>query len=112
MCILEGMAAGKVIISTNVGAIPEVVKNKENGVIIERGNVQALSDAMSFVIENVKFDNYASKNNISKIEENYSIKKMHKKRRYISTFFLTEYKLINILQTLYYYIRLCNTTLE
>ena len=42
MAILEGMACGKAIISTRVGAIPEVVK-KDNGILIQPGDVNALA---------------------------------------------------------------------
>lgn len=45
MAILEGMACGKAIISTTVGAIPEVVK-EENGILIEPGDIKKLSEAL------------------------------------------------------------------
>ena len=45
MSVLEGMACGKAIISSTVGAIPEVVK-PENGILIEAGDVNALADAL------------------------------------------------------------------
>ena len=45
MAILEGMAAGKAIISTTVGAIPEVVTG-ENGALVEPGDVIALAQAL------------------------------------------------------------------
>ncbi len=46
MAILEGMACGKAIISTTVGAIQEVVKKKKNGILIEPGDVEKLSEAL------------------------------------------------------------------
>ena len=45
MAILEGMAAGKAIISTTVGAIPEVV-GAENGILVEPGDIPALAEAL------------------------------------------------------------------
>lgn len=45
MAILEGMAAGKAIISTTVGAIPEVV-GPENGILVEPGDIPALAEAL------------------------------------------------------------------
>lgn len=79
MSILEAMAAGKVIITTDVGGIPEVIKSNENGIIIKPGDVDGLSKAMLFVIENKKFDVLCSENNIRKIEENFSIRIAHSK---------------------------------
>lgn len=79
MCILEGMAAGKVIISTNVGAIPEVISNNENGILVEPGDVKALSKAMTCIMDDVEFDEYCIKNNIEQIKAKFDRKKMHKK---------------------------------
>lgn len=44
--ILEAMALGVPTISTNVNAIPEAVKDMETGILIEPGDVMALSDAI------------------------------------------------------------------
>lgn len=49
MVILEAFSAGCAVISTNVGAIPEIVRN-ENGVIIEPGDTDALTRAIMFYI--------------------------------------------------------------
>lgn len=53
MVILEAFSAGCAVISTNVGAIPEILKD-ENGTIIEPGDIDALSQAISFYIDNPK----------------------------------------------------------
>lgn len=50
MAILEAMSYGLPIISTNVGSIAEVVKNEKNGFLINPGDVEALSDAMTELI--------------------------------------------------------------
>ena len=51
MVIFEAFSVGCAVISTNVGAIPEIVK-KENGAIIEPGDIDALSQAITFYITN------------------------------------------------------------
>lgn len=51
MVILEAFSAGCAIISTNVGAIPEIVR-KENGIILEAGKVDELTDAIRFYLCN------------------------------------------------------------
>lgn len=78
MSILEGMACGKAIISTTVGAIPEVVK-EDNGILIEPGDVQALAQALIECAQNLQFMNSISKNNIKKIDGEFSMKMMHQK---------------------------------
>lgn len=78
MAILEGMACGKIIISTDVGAIPEVVK-EENGILISPGDVQSLAEAIIKCCTQKDYAESVSKNNISKIEDSFSMISMHKK---------------------------------
>lgn len=76
MTILEGMAAGKAIISTNVGAIPEVV-SPENGILITPGNIDALTEALVKCSEDDEMIGKMGICNIKKIDECFSMKKMH-----------------------------------
>lgn len=76
MAILEGMAAGKAIISTTVGSIPEVV-TEENGILIEAGDVNALAEALILCSSDVEMLEAMKANNIKKIEQEFSVKKMH-----------------------------------
>ncbi|MFD1952813.1 glycosyltransferase family 4 protein [Paenibacillus thailandensis] len=48
--ILEAMAYGMPIISTNVGGIPEIVKNNENGFLLEPGDTVSLAIAIEKLI--------------------------------------------------------------
>jgi len=50
--ILEAMSYRKPIISTNVGGIPEIVKNNENGFLITPGNFEQIEKSMKHFIEN------------------------------------------------------------
>ena len=79
MAILEAMSAGKVIISTTVGAIPEVIDNMENGILIEAGDIESLAIAIEKIISNRKLAQQISTNNIRKIKEQYERKSMHSK---------------------------------
>lgn len=54
VALLEGCAFALPAISTNVGGIPEIVKNGVNGILIEPGDVVALAKAMANFIENHK----------------------------------------------------------
>lgn len=78
MSILEGMACGKAIISTTVGAIPEVVK-KENGILVQAGDVKALSEAIVKCCTDSEMLTEMSSKNINKIANEFSMKKMHSK---------------------------------
>ena len=48
--MLEAMAWGLPAIVTPVGGIAEVVTHGENGLLVEPGNIQQLSDAMKSLI--------------------------------------------------------------
>ena len=76
--ILEGMAAGKAIISTAVGAIPEVV-TEENGILVEPGDTDALAEAMLRCSSDVKMLEAMSRNNLEKAEHTFSIRRMHER---------------------------------
>ncbi|MGN1016743.1 MAG: glycosyltransferase family 4 protein [Faecousia sp.] len=76
MSVLEGMACGKAIISTTVGAIPEVV-GVENGILVEAGDVQALSEALVVCAQNLDRVKEMSKANMDKIQKQFSVRVMH-----------------------------------
>lgn len=48
--ILEAMSYGLPIISTKVGGIPELVKNKENGLLIDAGNLEQIEMALDWFV--------------------------------------------------------------
>ena len=52
ICILEAMSYGLCIISSNVGGIPDIVKNEENGFTFEPGDKAKLCSSLLFFVEN------------------------------------------------------------
>lgn len=52
--VMEAMAAGKVVISTPVGIVPEVITHRINGFIVPRDDVLCLRQAMTEVIMDEK----------------------------------------------------------
>lgn len=51
IALLEAMAAGRPIIATAVGGIPEFITHGETGLLIEAGNATALADAIEELLE-------------------------------------------------------------
>lgn len=77
LCILEGLAAGHVIISTNVGAIPEVVKESENGYLYQPGDVEK---AVSIIMDlNKDKVDEISKKNVRYAQESCDFQQLAKK---------------------------------
>lgn len=48
--IYEAMAAGKPIVATNVGGIPDVVTHGKDGILIDPGNIEQIVQALSLLI--------------------------------------------------------------
>ncbi|WP_052259489.1 glycosyltransferase family 4 protein [Flavobacterium sp. KMS] len=66
--ILEAMSYGLPILSTNVGGIPEVVKENANGYLINPGDKKALSDKILYIIEKQKEFEFLGKNSMKMVE--------------------------------------------
>jgi glycosyltransferase involved in cell wall biosynthesis len=52
--LLEAMAVGKTVIATNVGGIAEVVKDNENGLLVEPKNHDQISNAILKILKDKK----------------------------------------------------------
>lgn len=52
MALLEAMSWGLPVITTPVGGIPEVVIQSKNGLLVNPGNIEQLSEAMHSLIKN------------------------------------------------------------
>jgi glycosyltransferase involved in cell wall biosynthesis len=51
MVVLEGFAHGLAVVATPVGAIPDVIENERNGLIVPLGDVDALASALRRLIQ-------------------------------------------------------------
>lgn len=54
MVILEALAAGKAVIASEVGAIPDVIRHGDTGLLVPPGDADALADALCLLIEDQK----------------------------------------------------------
>lgn len=52
--LLEGLAAGKAVVATRVGGIPEIVRSEDTALLVDRSSPQQLAKAMRKLIEDNK----------------------------------------------------------
>ena len=73
LTLLEGMAAGKAIVSTAVGGIPEMLEDGETAIMIESGDSKAMSSALEILIKNKVLRTKLGAQAKQACEENYLI---------------------------------------
>ncbi|MBC6111858.1 glycosyltransferase [Pedobacter fastidiosus] len=78
VALLEAMAAGKVILSTPVGGIPDLVAEGVNGFLVQPGDVDDLASKIKFISEYPEKMKEISSANILAIENEYSTPKINK----------------------------------
>lgn len=77
--IIEAMAAGLPIISTNQGAIPESVIDGKNGFIVETCNPKQIAEKIEFLIKHPQIREKMGRESRHLYEENFTEEKMIKR---------------------------------
>jgi len=72
----EAFASGRPVIATKVGDIPEILRHRENGLLIEPGNTQALASAILEFISDPELAAHCAANGLRYATENFSFDKM------------------------------------
>ena len=75
MSLIEGMAYKNIAVSTEVGGIPKVIVNYENGIIIKPGNREELYNAIKRILEDSNLRKKLSANARKTTEEKFDIKR-------------------------------------
>ena len=78
LAVMEAMGLGVPVVAYNVGGIPEIVTNNENGFVVNLGDYHTLTERVKFLIENkVKRDEMSIKAS-ELIHQHYTISRMAK----------------------------------
>ena len=72
----EAFASGRPVIATKVGDIPEIIRDRENGLLIEPGNTQALASAVLEFISDPELAAHCAANGLRYAIDNFSFDKM------------------------------------
>jgi len=84
MAVLEAMSMGKPVVTTPVGALKDIIANKENGYLVSPGNVDEIAKAIITLLDNPKVCDEISSTNRNTVVLNYSIQNVV--HRYIEIF--------------------------
>ena len=71
MSVLDAMGYGLPVVSTNVGGIPKLVKNGENGICCDPGDIEKMQEGISTLLEEKRIE--ASKSSFEIVREQYSL---------------------------------------
>jgi len=69
---LEAIASGACVIGTNVGGIPDIIKNNKTGILVEEKNSQEFAQAIVRLLKDKSLRKKLSKNAIKHIKDIYS----------------------------------------
>ncbi|MED1807867.1 N-acetyl-alpha-D-glucosaminyl L-malate synthase BshA [Bacillus subtilis] len=76
LVLLEAMACGVPCIGTNIGGIPEVIKNNVSGFLVDVGDVAAATSRAMSILEDEQLSNRFTKAAIEMLENEFSSKKI------------------------------------
>ncbi len=75
MSALEAMAMNKVVVSTAVGGMPEIIEDNVSGLLAKPGSPEALAERCLAVIEDRKLRSDIEKNARARIEQKFSVER-------------------------------------
>jgi glycosyltransferase involved in cell wall biosynthesis len=67
--IIEAMASGLPIVATRVGGLPDIIKDGENGFLVDPKNPDQIAEKIKLFLEDDKLREKISKNNKKKVKE-------------------------------------------
>lgn len=71
--VLEAMACGLPVIATKIGGVVDIIKDGENGLLVEPGNKNELANALKKLISEPGYALSLGQNALKTIRENYGI---------------------------------------
>lgn len=73
--VIEGMAAGKPVIATNGGGIPEIVRDGDTGLLIPMDDHAAMADAIIRILENPELAQRLAAKGPDWVRQNFAIER-------------------------------------
>ncbi len=74
--VLEAMSNKVCVVSTNVGGLKEIITNNKNGILVEKGNYEELSEKILYLLNNDKLRIKFANEGYKKVNKEFNIIKM------------------------------------
>ncbi len=81
--LLDAFASRVPVVATNVGGIPEIVRDGVNGILVPPGNPEALSSAIISLLKNRDLAGQMAEEGFKTVKEKFSIERMVEETRKI-----------------------------
>lgn len=78
LAIIEAMACGVPVIASNVGGIPSIIRDKENGLLVPAKDINALTRAIKSMIQNPDLQKRFSAKGLETVKEKFTLEEMVK----------------------------------
>jgi glycosyltransferase involved in cell wall biosynthesis len=73
VALMEAMALGVPCVSTSIAAVPELIENKENGLLVSPANPEALSAALKLLANDAILRRQLGRNAYTKVDAQYNL---------------------------------------
>jgi glycosyltransferase involved in cell wall biosynthesis len=84
--IIEGMAAGKPIVATDGGGVPEIVEDGKTGILVPMGDFQAMADAITRILADPALAADMGARGLERVRDHFTIEQ---KARKVEAVYLT-----------------------
>ena len=74
MVIVEAMSFGLPVIATNVGGIPEIISNGQNGLLVDSSSAESIKEALALLLSDEAMRRRLSENALSTYSEKYTFR--------------------------------------
>ena len=76
VALLEAACAGRPIVATNVGGIPEIIKDRQTGLLVPPADSRALAEKLTYLIEHPEQARNLGSNASAFVRDRFSVKTM------------------------------------
>jgi glycosyltransferase involved in cell wall biosynthesis len=73
---IEALAAGRPVVATRVGGVPDVVRDGEDGFLVETGDVESLAERLAQLAEDPQLRHTMGEAGRSRVLTRYSVERL------------------------------------